>query len=293
MKILLICLLLTSVIVTAQTEPDPYSFFPSAVGDKWEYEEGYSNWTYTIVRDSVGEDNSVYLFFSTEPTYYGADFKLDTNYNVIMSPQFNPRLIYKLDSDSGDTWMVAPGIPEYFIPREQAFVVDTYDVLIFGEIAPAKEIRYFLLDNGDTTVTDSSYYMWTDWIVSGFGLAQRFNYVDPPMVLVGCVIDGNKYGTLVSVADEEKLSRAFRLRQNYPNPFNSMTIIEYTLPESGVVKLSLYNILGEEVKLIDEDYKEAGSYKVNIELTELPSGIYVYTLQYGAQAASKKLVLLK
>ena len=85
----------------------------------------------------------------------------------------------------------------------------------------------------------------------------------------------------------------YDLSQNYPNPFNPSTIITYQLPESGFVSLKVFDVLGNEVaKLVDEN-KQSGSYEVVFNSTNLPSGVYFYTLQASNYVSTKKMVLLK
>jgi hypothetical protein len=73
----------------------------------------------------------------------------------------------------------------------------------------------------------------------------------------------------------------YSLDQNYPNPFNPNTVIRFQIPETGKVKLTLYNILGKEVSELINEVKEAGSYEVNFDSGKLKqsSGVYIYTLE--------------
>ena len=85
----------------------------------------------------------------------------------------------------------------------------------------------------------------------------------------------------------------YYLEQNYPNPFNSTTNIKYTIPQSGGVTLTVYDMMGSEVAVILNRYQEAGSYDVIFQAKDLASGIYFYTLTSGNFMATKKLILLK
>ncbi|MCU0343390.1 MAG: T9SS type A sorting domain-containing protein [Ignavibacterium sp.] len=87
----------------------------------------------------------------------------------------------------------------------------------------------------------------------------------------------------------------FRLEQNYPNPFNPSTKISWESPVSGWQTLKVYNILGNEVATLVDEYKPAGTHNVEfrIENLELSSGIYFYKLQTGDFVGSKKMILLK
>lgn len=69
------------------------------------------------------------------------------------------------------------------------------------------------------------------------------------------------------------------LKQNYPNPFNPATTIKFGIPESGDIRLVVYDILGREVKVLMNEYKHPGTYEVNFDASALSSGIYFYSLQ--------------
>jgi hypothetical protein len=75
--------------------------------------------------------------------------------------------------------------------------------------------------------------------------------------------------------------RNYILSQNYPNPFNSSTFIKYELPEPAFVKLAVYDILGREVKVLVNEIKGAGKYKVEFNPSGLSSGVYIYRISFG------------
>jgi len=97
----------------------------------------------------------------------------------------------------------------------------------------------------------------------------------------------------VGVDDFESYPNVFALYQNYPNPFNPATRIVYTIPKAGNVYLSVYNAIGEEVAVLTNSYKEAGTYEINFDAKDLPSGIYIYKLQNGINSITKKMLLVK
>lgn len=87
--------------------------------------------------------------------------------------------------------------------------------------------------------------------------------------------------------------KSFALRQNYPNPFNPVTNIEFDLPKSEYVSLVVYNTLGQQVRtLVAEDLK-AGSYKVDFDAKDLPSGAYFYRINAGTFSKTSKMILTK
>ena len=86
---------------------------------------------------------------------------------------------------------------------------------------------------------------------------------------------------------------SFELSQNYPNPFNPSTVISYQLSVNSHVKLSIYNVLGMEVKTLVNEEKSVGSYEVRFDANGLSSGVYFYKIQAGEFMQSKKMLLTK
>ena len=85
----------------------------------------------------------------------------------------------------------------------------------------------------------------------------------------------------------------FELKQNYPNPFNPSTIISFTISEPGLVTLNIYNIIGEVVVELINEFKEAGNYEINFSADNLTSGIYIAKLSTGNNIQTIKMSLLK
>ncbi len=105
--------------------------------------------------------------------------------------------------------------------------------------------------------------------------------------------------TYLSASNKEQLTDnkgnpdKFILNQNYPNPFNPSTILSYTLKTDGNVKLTVFNLVGQAVQLIVNDYQSAGYYEYYFDATELPAGIYLYKLQIGEYSSVKRMTLVK
>lgn len=85
----------------------------------------------------------------------------------------------------------------------------------------------------------------------------------------------------------------YQLFQNFPNPFNPVTSISYQLPSSGNVTLKIYDVLGNEIKALIDEYKPAGRYTINFNASALASGIYFYRLKVNNYSFTKKLILIK
>jgi hypothetical protein len=115
------------------------------------------------------------------------------------------------------------------------------------------------------------------------------------------LFDLNFDTTLVSVNDEEFSANPtdFYLAQNYPNPFNPSTTIKFSLPvtlsgiEGFVVALKIYNALGEEVAVLLDKEFTAGTYEVEWNASNVPSGVYFYQLKTDAFVETKKMIILK
>ena len=85
----------------------------------------------------------------------------------------------------------------------------------------------------------------------------------------------------------------YSLSQNYPNPFNPVTNISYSIPKTGNVKLVVFDVLGREVATLVNEVKTPGSYSVYFDATNLASGVYMYRIESGDYAATKKMMLVK
>jgi hypothetical protein len=110
---------------------------------------------------------------------------------------------------------------------------------------------------------------------------------------------------ITSVEENSIIPQKFELVQNFPNPFNPSTVISYQLPVSGNVTLKIYDVLGNEVATLVEEYKPAGIYEAEFQSAvsnrQLASGIYFYQLKvFDPESGSgqvfvrtKKMILLK
>ncbi|HEX2867659.1 MAG TPA: T9SS type A sorting domain-containing protein [Ignavibacteriales bacterium] len=86
---------------------------------------------------------------------------------------------------------------------------------------------------------------------------------------------------------------SYALEQNYPNPFNPETKIKFSLSEEGKVRLTLFNSIGQAVKVLLDEMKTKGSHEVILSAGELPSGVYFYRLESRGFRDTKKLVIMK
>ncbi|MDP3581077.1 MAG: T9SS type A sorting domain-containing protein, partial [Ignavibacteria bacterium] len=92
---------------------------------------------------------------------------------------------------------------------------------------------------------------------------------------------------------DNTLPQQFQLSQNYPNPFNPTSIIRYDLPKASFVKISVYDILGREIRVLVNEEKNSGHYEILFDARDLSSGVYFYTIRTKDYTQSKKMILMK
>ena len=96
-----------------------------------------------------------------------------------------------------------------------------------------------------------------------------------------------------STEPENVLPQESTLEQNYPNPFNPNTTIKYTIPKGGFVRLSVYNLLGQLLTIVNEGTQGAGTYEVDFKSGDIPSGIYFYRIEAPGFVETRKMVIAK
>ena len=102
-----------------------------------------------------------------------------------------------------------------------------------------------------------------------------------------------KDSVVAGVVDRNVQPISFSLSQNYPNPFNPTTNINFSVAKASNVKLIIYNILGQQVATLINNYMNAGTYTYQFNAANLASGVYLYSLEAGSFRMNKKMILLK
>ncbi|MDE3057560.1 MAG: T9SS type A sorting domain-containing protein [Bacteroidota bacterium] len=194
---------------------------------------------------------------------------------------FNDTL-YKT-TDGGIIWEPLSVIPNLHAADELTFVTENEGWLrIGGEV--------FHTQDGGTSFVKSVngniygnyprlYFASKDngWFVGSYGMLMHYS----------------KTSTIVIRRKLDITPSTFVLYQNYPNPFNPSTTIEFEVPTRALVRLSIYNILGQKVDELMNEVKDAGVYRIIWNAQNLASGTYFYRLQSNIAVATKKLLLLK
>jgi hypothetical protein len=100
-------------------------------------------------------------------------------------------------------------------------------------------------------------------------------------------------GTATGIAEQPSLPLSYALSQNFPNPFNPSTLIQYQLPGTGPVRMTVYDILGREVATLVDGVQQQGTHEARFEAGGLSSGVYFYRLQAAGFVQQRKMVLQK
>ncbi|MFH1529087.1 MAG: two-component regulator propeller domain-containing protein [Bacteroidota bacterium] len=105
--------------------------------------------------------------------------------------------------------------------------------------------------------------------------------------------DHNAFNRITDLNESDKVELNYSLSQNYPNPFNPNTIIKFQVPSSKFVKLQIHDLLGREVQTLVNAPMSAGEHEVTFNGSNLPSGVYIITMEAGNYRHSIKSLLLK
>lgn len=119
------------------------------------------------------------------------------------------------------------------------------------------------------------------------------NVTDLAGNLISTTHNLTEYAFSPSNIDDGNLPTEFLLSQNYPNPFNPSTIINWQSPVAGHQTLKVYDVLGNEVATLVDEFRSAGSYKIEFSSENLASGVYIYCLKTAEFTQTKKMVLLR
>jgi hypothetical protein len=190
-----------------------------------------------------------------------------------------------------------PSIPALLSPVNSATIDSSTVSFIWQRCQPEVSQYWIEIDSTDqfitafldTTISDT-FYTYSNlvpgksywWKVKAGNAAGWGNFSEI-----------RSFTTMASSIEPNILPVETRLSQNYPNPFNPVTKILYTVKEKTKVKLSLFDVLGREVIQLVNTNQNAGKYEVQINATNLTSGIYYYRLTAGEFSAIRKMILIK
>jgi len=155
--------------------------------------------------------------------------------------------------------------------------------------------------DGEAPADTAGYIFTTDNVAIGAGA---------PTFIIAAVTDDdsssvhideiwyNETPTAMGISDDVPIASSYKLGQNYPNPFNPTTHIRFNIPETGLVNITIYDMLGRQVKTLINNTQDAGYRSIIWDATNdygksVSAGIYLYQIQAGEYMQTKKMVLLK
>lgn len=128
--------------------------------------------------------------------------------------------------------------------------------------------------------------IWNDAQLAAFNSATDFALVNAAYIAAG----GK---SITGIKEINSLPHTYSLSQNYPNPFNPSTNISFSLEKASNVTLKVYNILGQKVATLVNQFMQEGSYTYQFDASKLASGIYIYRIEAGGFVSAKKMILMK
>lgn len=262
---------------------------------------------YTILYGPLQESQGDTAQFSTERIAYFKNSKMTSFYPVAQDqhPYFDA--YYTLEG----AWNIARGL---YANGEAIINPVTNQVTKFPLDGDPVTNQGWIWPN-NTTNGEAGFYTFTgpltiapgdsQWIMMALSPALGRNNLESisllrkkVAVLRSLPYDSLAFGTspafITSVEEPSNiLPNKYLLSQNFPNPFNSTTKISWQSPASGWQTLIVYDVLGNEVATLINEYKAAGSYEIVFDAGSLASGVYYYQLRAGDFIQTKKMILLK
>jgi hypothetical protein len=134
--------------------------------------------------------------------------------------------------------------------------------------------------------------------ISSFGVDQNNELYVVATAAAGKIWKFNKSPLAVGINENETIPQDYKLIQNYPNPFNPSTVISYSIPQAGFVKLQIYDITGKQIRSLVNTNQQPGKYDISFNGKDdygnsLPSGIYFYTLSSEKFSETRKMLMIK
>jgi hypothetical protein len=238
-----------------------------------------SNQSYTFNNLPLGAQYyfTIYSYNGTDTLInYKIDGKQRTNASTGVTPVELVSFTASIDKDNNNLkWNTATELNNSGFNIERGSVNNSDAEIAFTKIG-------FVKDAGNSIVPNN--YSFSDKLSNSGIYYYRLKQIDN---------NGSfKYSTPVEV-NFKQIVNGYYLGQNYPNPFNPSTIIEYSLPEASNIKLSVFNALGQQVKIVENVFKNAGNYQVTLNANDLNSGIYFYKIEAGQFSQIRKMILVK
>lgn len=149
-----------------------------------------------------------------------------------------------------------------------------------------------LLSTAGLQVGQSVDLIWTVLMTDGVDTVQTSTYSAPDFTPTYNSVNLTRANE-TAIDNDNVLPHKFALKQNYPNPFNPTTTINYSIPHSVKVRLTIYDVLGRRVAMLVNKVQNAGNYHITFDARQLSSGMYFYRLETPNRVITRKMMLIK
>ncbi|MBV6480063.1 MAG: hypothetical protein HGGPFJEG_02897 [Ignavibacteria bacterium] len=167
---------------------------------------------------------------------------------------------------------------------DQDKVIDGADLSFMDNSVLSSLTGYVTSDINGDLVTDGSDFLIVD--NNAFKMIVSRNPMDEPPL-------SGRSTQMIETKTAKDVNESFRLEDNFPNPFNPSTTIKFTIPNSSIVKLSVYDISGREVAVLVNEQLNSGTHSINFDASHLSSGMYFYKITANGFQQVKKMMLVK
>jgi photosystem II stability/assembly factor-like uncharacterized protein len=166
---------------------------------------------------------------------------------------------------------------------------------------PNTPVIYILGSNGGIKRSTDNGLTWVTTPTPGVTNLTHFDFTQLGNIVYGYAVSSNgdviklidTLDILTGVTGNNQVPETYTLEQNYPNPFNPSTSISFSMPNAGLVRLSVYDALGREVEILANENRQPGNYEVTWDASGFNSGVYFYKLSAGEFTQTKKMILVK
>jgi hypothetical protein len=266
-------------------------FVPLALNNSWTYANGQTE----NVIDTLCLDDYLYYRFNRFREFSDVWLRMTEPQELMIRNNSTEQVWLKFAAEIGEKWVVhgPDGFAEWTVHLQSKS--DTVEVPA-GTFFPCHRF-YFQFHGADND--------WIEWYAPNIGPVKRdlygFAFIEYP--LESAFINGTSLPTSVLGGEQRAPIRTFELAQNFPNPFaltngaDNLTVIRYHLLEDAVVTLTVYDLLGREIKMLVQRHELAGEHTAvwdgaNSAGKKVPAGIYLYRLRGGNFTQVRKLILI-
>lgn len=282
-----ICIILISFCYTLLAQNSNSEYYPLSVGNKWEYinlsyEVGTIPDTTYHLKEVIGDTillNGIKYYIVKESGHIHFE-RFDSLTNEIKYYENggcggfdDSRYSLNYNPDSTVQWNQCGAIPYYISFEDTSNTLDTSFIILDSD---------HLVD--EQTIFQKHLGIRTQTFLEVGMYVSR---------LIGAIINGHIWGTITSISERNTVIREYNLYPNYPNPFNPATTIKYSIPSFELIQIKIFDILGNELQTLVNQYKQPGNYKIEFSAGSIPSGVYFYKIISGSYSETRKMILLR